>query len=150
AGQVGPAADLYALGVILYELLTGRTPFQGDSALEILLRVRAEEPLSPARLRRKVPRDLETICLKCLEKEPHKRYASAGALAEDLSWFLAGQPIQARPIRVWERGIKWARRRPAIAALLALVAFVAGLGLGLVTWQWRQAEAARGDLVVKA
>jgi WD40 repeat protein len=150
AGQVGPAADHYALGVILYELLTGRTPFQGDSALEVLLRVRTEEPLSPARLRRKVPRDLETICLRCLQKEPHKRYASAGALAEDLRHFLAGEPIQARPIRPWERTVKWARRRPAIAALTAAVFVITVLGFGLVGWQWLRAEAALGQVADKA
>jgi WD40 repeat protein/serine/threonine protein kinase len=135
--QVGTAADIYALGVILYELLTGRTPFQGDSVLEVLLRVRTEEPLAPGRLRRKVPRDLETICLKCLQKEPAKRYCSASALAEDLRRFLAGKPIEARPIRAWERILKWARRRPAAAALvtvssLASLLIVTGLVVGIV------------------
>jgi WD40 repeat protein len=149
-GRVGPPADIYALGVILYELLTDRTPFQGDSALDVLLRVRTEEPLSPGRLRRKVPRDLETICLKCLQKEPGKRYPSAGALAEDLRRFLAGQPIQARPIRSWDRVVKWARRRPAVAALLAAVMLVTALGLAGVVWQWREAEAARREVTAKA
>jgi hypothetical protein len=128
-GHVGPAADIYALGVILYELLTGRTPFEGDTAIEVLLRVRTEEPLSPCRLRRKVPRDLETICLKCLHKEPRQRYASAEALAEDLRRFLAGEPIVARPSGLMERCAKWARRRPAVAALM-LVSVVAVLAVG--------------------
>src|SRR6516165_3629523 len=150
AGRVGPAADIYALGVILYELLTGRTPFQGDSALEVLLRVRTEEPLSPSRLRRKVPRDLETICLKCLQKEPAKRYARASDLVEDLRRFLAGEPIRARPVRAWERVVKWARRRPAIAALLGSIILVTASGFAGVVWQWREADAARREVAEKA
>src|SRR5262249_6832047 len=117
---VGPAADIYALGVMLYELLVGRPPFQGETALDTLEQVRSQDPVSPRRLRPKLPGDLETICLKCLAKEPARRYASAAALEDDLRNFLAGVPIRARPIRVWERGLKWARRRPAVAALLAV------------------------------
>src|SRR5262249_26059601 len=107
-------------------------------------------PVSPARLRPKLRRDLETVCLHCLHKEPGKRYPSAGALAEDLRRFLAGKPIQARPTHAWERTVKWARRRPAVAALLMLVIFVAAAGFGLVTWQWQRAQAAGKDAADKA
>jgi serine/threonine protein kinase len=119
AAAVGPAADVYALGAILYECLTGRPPFKAETALETLEQVRGRDPVSVRLLQPKVPRDLETICLKCLVKEPARRYPSGQALADDLSRFRAGTPIQARPIRVWERGTKWARRQPARAALLA-------------------------------
>jgi tetratricopeptide (TPR) repeat protein len=120
AHDIGPLVDVWALGAILYECLTGRPPFQADTPVETLLLVRTEEPLPPARLRPRLPRDLETICLKCLQKAPEKRYASAAELADDLERFLAGAPIRARPTPAWERGLMWARKRPAVAALLAL------------------------------
>ena len=124
---VGPGADIFALGAILYELLTGRPPFQGDTPLETLLLVRTAEPVPPRRLRPKLARDLETICLKCLAKEPPKRYASAQELALDLRRFLAREPIQARPASLLERTQKWSRRRPALAVLtcVSAVALVA-------------------------
>ena len=145
AHQVDGRSDVYSLGVILYQMVSGELPFRGTARM-VLNQVLHDEPRPPRRLNESLPRDLETICLKCLEKEPKKRYASAGTLAEDLRHFLAGQPIHARPIRSWERGVKWARRRPAVAALLAATAFATALGFAGVTWQWREAETARGTL----
>jgi tetratricopeptide (TPR) repeat protein/tRNA A-37 threonylcarbamoyl transferase component Bud32 len=136
--EIGPHTDVYSLGAILYELLTGRPPFQGATVLETLDQVRTQEPTSLSRIQKKVPRDLETICLKCLQKDPRKRYSSALLLAEDLGRYLTGQPIQARRIGVGERLVKWARRRPAIAALIAVVA-LAALGLGIGGW-WSAME----------
>ncbi len=140
---VGPAADVYALGAILYECLIGRPPFKAETPLATMHQVQCEEPVPPRRFLPRVPRDLETICLKCLRKEPRKRYADAAALAEDLRRFVAGEPIRARPVAVWERGLKWVRRHPALAALVAVtVAAVLGLWVGVV-WHNLQLSAAR-------
>ena len=133
---IGPATDVYALGGILYEMLTGRPPFRAETAAATLQQVVAEEPLPPARLNSRVPRDLETICLKCLRKDPHLRYASAAALAEDLHHFLRGEAITARPERWLGRLARRVRRRPAFSAAVAVAAVVlvglAGGGLWLL------------------
>jgi formylglycine-generating enzyme required for sulfatase activity/tetratricopeptide (TPR) repeat protein len=117
---VGPATDVHALGGLLYQLLTGRPPFLAANVLDTLLRVRQEEPVSPSVLQPRVPHDLGTICLKCLRKDPGRRYASALALAEDLRRFLKGEPVQARPVGRPERLWRWCRRNPAVAALAAV------------------------------
>jgi serine/threonine protein kinase len=127
--EVGTAVDVYALGAILYEMLTGRPPFRGESPMDTLLQVMSRDPVPPTREQPRVPRDLEIICLKCLEKSPAHRYASAAALADDLRRYLDGQPIAARPISLPRRLLKWARRRPEVATL-AGVLFCALVGLG--------------------
>jgi WD40 repeat protein/serine/threonine protein kinase len=131
---VGPAADIYALGAILYELLTGRPPFRGETALDTVLQVVQDEPIPPRRLQPKVPRDLETVCLKCLEKDPERRYANGGELADDLRRFLDGLPVTAQPVSIIQRGVKWARRRPAEALLIlgSAAVVVAALIVSLV------------------
>ncbi len=139
---VGVPADIYALGAVLYELLTGRPPFKAPTSIETVVQVKSDEPVPPRRLLPKVPRDLETVCLKCLQKEPARRYATATALAEDLKRFLNGEPIRAQPVSWWEKGAKWARRRPAVAALSAAVVATILLAFSVVVWQWRDARRA--------
>jgi WD40 repeat protein len=139
--DTGPLVDVYALGAILYEMLTGRPPFLGATVLATLEQVRSAEPVPPMRLQPGVPRDLDTICLKCLQKEPGRRYRRADDLAEDLSRFLRGEPIHARPVGSVEQGVKWARRHPDVAMLLGVilvgivVSFVAILGLLQRAWR---------------
>ncbi len=135
--EIGPLADVYALGSILYECLTGRPPFRAATVFDTVMQVVHNDPVPPSQLQPKTPRDLETICLKCLRKEPAQRYASAEDLAEDLRRFRSNEPIQARPASIAERTLKWARRRPAIAALAAtaLVAAVVLLVGGIYSDQ---------------
>jgi serine/threonine-protein kinase len=147
---IGAATDVYALGTILYELLTGRPPFRAESPTATLQQVVADEPVPPARLNPRVPRDLQTICLKCLHKEPPRRYASAAALADDLRRFERGEPIKARPLRWPGRLVRWARRRPTAAALSVTLPLAALLALALVGgWWWETRQQAANARAVE-
>ncbi len=134
-GDVGPSADIYAIGATLYEVLTGRPPFHGETEAETLRSVLEAGPIAPRTLRPGLPRDLETICLKCLRKEPGRRYESAAALRDDLRRYLDGRPIVGKPVSLADRAWGWARRRPGTAALVALVILLAsGLAGGFAWW----------------
>jgi hypothetical protein len=137
-GAIGPQTDIHALGVILYEMLTGRPPYSGATDVEKLKRVTLDEPARPHGLRASIPRDLEAICLKCLEKQPSHRYPTAAALADDLARFLAARPTLARPLGSFGRLVRWTRRRPAAAALLA-ISVLAGPAMLAAGW-WHYAS----------
>jgi WD40 repeat protein/serine/threonine protein kinase len=141
--EFGPHTDVYSLGAILYELLTGRAPFRAATPMETLHQVVTDDPVSPSRLQPRTPRDLVTISLKCLQKEPKKRYASALELAEDLERFRNGQSIRARPVGIVERSLKWARQRPAVAGLLATVVTITLAAFVVISWELRLTEDAR-------
>jgi serine/threonine protein kinase len=139
-GLVGKRSDVYSLGAIMYHLLTGRAPFAAPTVAETLQQVHTAEPISLRILNPHLPRDLETICLKCLDKEPARRYATAQELADELGRFLDDKPILARPISRPEKAWRWCRRNPAVASLSASAAFILILGFAGVTWQWLRAE----------
>jgi eukaryotic-like serine/threonine-protein kinase len=144
---VGPAADVYALGAILYCLLTGRPPFQAASPVDTLMQVVGQEPVPLRRLNASVKRDLEVICLKCLEKDPTRRYSSAAALGEDLRRFLNGEPISARPVGSVEKTWRWSKRNPLVASLVSVVALLMVAGTTTITGLWLRAERSRDEAV---
>ena len=149
AHEADRRSDVYSLGVILYELLAGERPFRGETRM-IVMQILRDDPASPRRLNSRIPRDLETICLKCLQREPGRRYSSAEELAKDLRRFIAGKPIEARPVSSLERGWRWCRRRPTVAGLVAslILSLSAGL-IGVAFFYWeatRNAELMRQSL----
>jgi WD40 repeat protein len=154
-GAVTVRSDVYSLGSILYHLLTGRPPFHGAGEAETLRAVLEEEPLAPRTINPGIPRDLETICQRCMAKEPARRYGSAAALADDLDRWMDGLPIEARPARAPERLWLWARRRPAIALLSTLCVLAVVFGTAGILWEWRLAThhqrsaEARGEVLLK-
>jgi len=150
SNEIGPACDIYALGAILYECLAGRPPFRAATPLDTIMQVVSDEPVPPRQLNAKVPVDLETICLKCLQKEAGRRYASAAALADDLRRFLEGRPIVARPVGRLGWAAKWVRRNPVVAALVVAVGLALAIGTAGTMWFAVQAAASARDFANKA
>jgi tetratricopeptide (TPR) repeat protein len=148
--EVGHESDIYSLGAILYELLTGRPPFMKESDVATLQAVQLEEPVAPRRIRPEVPGDLEAICLKCLEKPRDRRYHSASALATDLERYSRGEAVQARPISDLQRFARWCQRRPALTGAIAAAIVFLVVGLAAALWQWRRAEHNYGDALASA
>lgn len=141
--QVGAAADVWALGAILYTLLTGSPPFVDSDTVMLLQKIRVDDPVSPRLLQRAIVRDLDTVCMKCLQKDVNRRYTSAAELAAELARIREGRPIQARPVGVFEQSWKWSKRHPVAATTIAWFFLLAMIGLPILTWLWLQAETAR-------
>jgi WD40 repeat protein/HEAT repeat protein len=146
--RVTTAADVYSLGAVLYEVLTGRPPFRTDSVLDTVLQVIEKEPDHPRAVNPAADRDLSVIALKCLNKDPARRYSSASALADDLERWANGEPMLARPTPTWEKVWKWAQRHPSVASLAMLSVFTTVAGFAAVTMQWRKTDTALGDRTV--
>jgi WD40 repeat protein/tRNA A-37 threonylcarbamoyl transferase component Bud32 len=146
-GNLTPASDVYSLGAILYYCLTGKPPFLAETLSQLLTQVLHTEPVRPTLLNPSIPADLETICLKCLNKLPAGRYPSAAALAADLARWRRGEPIRARPTSPGERAWRWCRRRPALSALGIALGLAVVCGILGISWQWQRAEARAGELV---
>lgn len=140
-GESSIASDAYGLGAVLYHALTGRAPFVGPTVDSILIQLREAEPVPPRRLNPTVPRDLESVCMRCLEKRPDRRYSSAAALAEDLRRLIHGERVIARPVGLPGRMWRWCRGRPALAGLAAALVVAAAAGASGIAWQWQRAEA---------
>jgi eukaryotic-like serine/threonine-protein kinase len=149
-GALGPASDVYALGAILYHLITGRAPFQGESLTAVLKQVLESDPISPRVLNPSIPRDLATICQKCLEKESSRRYPAARDLADELGRFLVHEPIRARPVGAAGQAWRWRRRQPGRASLLGALALVLFLGVGGIFSEWRRAQRERDTALHQA